>query len=462
MSEGRAVFEQIVRQVKTLAQEQHVPGVVLGMLYKGEMLVEGVGVTSIANPLPVTADTYFQIGSITKTYTALAIRMLAEAGKLALDDPVIRHVPDLRLRDAAVRESVTIEQLLTHTAGWDGDIFTYTGWGDDALAKYVALLADAPQVVPNGSHLSYNNAAFSLAGRVIEVVTGETYEAALRRMIFDPLGLEHSLFFAHDVLVERFAVGHVTGPDDQRLVARPWAIPRGSNPAGGIVCTVPDMLRYGQFMLAGGKNADGTALLAQDSFASLVAPREDAGITMGKVALSWFTAETSAGRLITHGGGTNGQISDLVVMLDAGLVFAIVTNSDRGSVITSAATKAVLHDLLGVALPEAQPVETTGVDLDAYVMAFQRPMMDFDIQRTGPGELTGRLKAHYGLGEHPPDFPDFSLAYAGENRLVVTDTHFKGTEIVLIPNTDGRIGFARFGGRLYVRADNQTNSAKPD
>ena len=118
-----------------------------------------------------------------------------------------------------------MRHLLTHTGGWDGDFFPDTGNGDDALARYVELMADLPQLTPLGTILSYNNAAFSLAGRVIEAVTGKTYEAALKELVLDPLRLKHSFLFPTDVMTHSYAVGHATIAD-KTIVLRPWQVTR--------------------------------------------------------------------------------------------------------------------------------------------------------------------------------------------------------------------------------------------
>ena len=101
------------------------------------------------------------------------------------------------MRDPEVTTRLTMRHLLTHTGGWDGDFFPDTGAGDDALARYVKLMADLPQRTPLGTILSYNNAGFSVAGRVIEVVTGKTFEAALNELVLEPLGLNRSLHVPH-------------------------------------------------------------------------------------------------------------------------------------------------------------------------------------------------------------------------------------------------------------------------
>jgi CubicO group peptidase (beta-lactamase class C family) len=132
---------------------------------------------------------------------------LVEDGRLDLDRPVRRYLPELRLRDEQVAASVTPRHLLTHTAGWTGDYFSDTGRGHDALSRYVAELADVEQLTPPGATYSHCNSGFSLLGRLIEVLIGETYEAAPQRLVLSPLGLERSFLFSEDVMTERFRRG---------------------------------------------------------------------------------------------------------------------------------------------------------------------------------------------------------------------------------------------------------------
>jgi CubicO group peptidase (beta-lactamase class C family) len=108
------------------------------------------------------------------------------------------------------RRRVATCHLLTHTAGWVGDYFSDTGRVDDALARYVAEMVDLEQLTPPGAAVySYCNSGFCLLGRLIEVLTGETFEAALRRLVLAPLGLEHSFLFPEEVMTRRNAAGHV-------------------------------------------------------------------------------------------------------------------------------------------------------------------------------------------------------------------------------------------------------------
>jgi CubicO group peptidase (beta-lactamase class C family) len=199
-------------------------------LYDGEdEYVASFGVTSVENPLEVTSDTLFQIGSTTKTLTGTAIMALVERGMLDLDEPVRTYLPNLRLSDEEVASRVTSRHLLTHVGGWVGDVFEDTGGGDDALEKVVERLADAPQLTPLGEVYSYNNSAFYLAGRVVEVLSGKTFETAARELVLDPLGMDESFFFPGEVMTRRFAVGHLV-KGGEPAVSRPWVVPRNAAP----------------------------------------------------------------------------------------------------------------------------------------------------------------------------------------------------------------------------------------
>src|SRR5688500_3100860 len=178
-----------------LATELEVTGVSVGVYSQGQEQYAFHGVTSIENPLDVDENTLFQFGSTGKTYTATAMMRLVERGEVELDAPVRKYLPNLKLKDPETAEKVTILQLFNHTAGWSGDLMTNTGDGDDALAKYVDLMADIEQVTPLGTAVSYNNASLSLAGHVIATITGKTYERAMQELLLDPLGMENTFFF---------------------------------------------------------------------------------------------------------------------------------------------------------------------------------------------------------------------------------------------------------------------------
>ena len=149
MRDQPAVLEADVAQA---ARELGVPGVAVGVDHGGEREIVTYGVTSLDHGRPVDEATMFQIGSTAKTFTATAIMVLVDQGRISSIQPVRRYLPELRLNDESAAETLTVGQLLNHTAGWDGgDSWTDTGEGDDALERAVALLADLPQQFAPGT-----------------------------------------------------------------------------------------------------------------------------------------------------------------------------------------------------------------------------------------------------------------------------------------------------------------------
>src|SRR5262245_43778504 len=250
-------FKKLCEQIVAAMQRIQVPGVAVGVVDGDAEHIAGFGVTSVDHPLLVDGDTLFQIGSTTKTVTGTVAMRLVEQGRLDLDAPIRTYLPELRLADETAAAQVTLRHLFSHTAGWVGDYFDDAGNGDDALAIVVARMADIRQIAPLGQGWSYNNAAFYLAGRLLEAVTGKPYEAAIPELVLGPLGMDMSYFFAADAITDRVAVGHLNTFDagaNTPKVARPWALARVANPMGGIISTVKDQLRYARFHIG-----DGTA-----------------------------------------------------------------------------------------------------------------------------------------------------------------------------------------------------------
>jgi CubicO group peptidase (beta-lactamase class C family) len=198
-----------------------------------------IGAFSVASR--VRPETLFQIGSLTRTNIGIAIWRLIVEGALSLDAPVHTHLPDLTLMDDAVAAEVTVANLLDYSAGWYGDEGFETGNGEDAIACYVAeRLPQLPQIFALGAFFSYNNAAFTLIGRLIEVATGTTYNAAMEHLLLGPLGLEDSLLDNAAVLKRPYADGHVAMPINGHpalAVQTPLWFSRSLDPAGGVWAT---------------------------------------------------------------------------------------------------------------------------------------------------------------------------------------------------------------------------------
>jgi CubicO group peptidase (beta-lactamase class C family) len=446
-------FEDVCEAARATMQRLQIPGAAIGITRDGDEQVAGLGVTSVEHPLPVDEQTLFQVGSITKTFTGTAAMRLVEAGALDLDEPVRTYLPELRLADEDVARRVTTRHLLTHTGGWEGDYFDDLGAGDDAVARMVAAVAELPQVTPLGEIWSYNNAGFYIAGRLIEVVAAKPFEAALRELVLDPVGLTMSFFFADDVITHRFAVGHHI-EDGNVTVARPWSIGRAAHPAGGLVCTVKDLLRYARFHMGDGTTENGTRVLIPGSMASMRRPHVVA-TGLDQIGLTWFIRPIGEETALVHGGGTNGQVTLLVIVPERDFAVAVLVNGNPGAgeVITDA-TKPALSGYLGVDVPDPEPIDLTPEELAEYVGVYGSAMFEIE-HRLEDGRLLQHEtpKGGFPRKDSPPlpPRPPSPLAFYGRDRVFVTEGLLKGELSEFLRDSSGLVAWYRAGGRVLRR-----------
>ncbi|HEY7350764.1 MAG TPA: serine hydrolase domain-containing protein [Ktedonobacterales bacterium] len=452
-SEQDPTFRQLMDYTAETMQRLHVPGVAIGILYEGKEYVGGLGVTNVDHPLPVDADTLFQIGSTTKTMTATAAMRLVEQGKLALDTPIREYLPDLRLADEDVTARATLRHIFTHTGGWVGDYFDDVGMGDDALAKIVAKMEKTPQLTPLGEIWSYCNSGFYLAGRVIEVVTGKVYEEAVRELVLEPLGLKHSFFFANEVITHRFAVGHEVR-DEKPVVARPWALPRSANAAGGVSSTVKDQLRYARFHLGDGTAPDGTHLLTRESMRLMQSPLAQAGNLADEVGVTWMRKKVGGAQIIRHGGATNGQLSAFSMIPERAFAITILTNADRGGELNDEVVKWAHQHYLGLSDPEPVPLDLPKETLAPYLGRYSAAMDDIELSLVD-GALVMKVTEQNPFSEKdatpPPPIPPIRLAFWNEDRVIALDAPLKNDQGEFLRTPDGSIAWLRFGGRIHKR-----------
>lgn len=430
-----------------------IPGVAIAVLHQGQVEAAGFGVTSVDNPLPVTADTLFQIGSITKTFIGTTAMRLAEQGVLSLDSPVKAYLPDLKLRDPAAEAKVTMRHLLSHTGGWAGDYFNDFGWGDDAIVRMVAACADLPQLTPVGSTWHYNNAGFAIAGRVIEVVSGQAIEEAVRERVFAPLGLRDSAFWPHEAMVKRFSVGHLVGYGDADApkVATPWPIGRASASAGGIASTVNDLLRYARMHLL--QLAEGQApALSTDSVRAMREPVAVAGGTADAWGLSWAIRAISGRTVLGHGGATNGFIADLSIVPDTGFAIATLTNANRGRELIAELVPLALKAYCGLDKPSTPKIDLAPDRLAAYAGVYTSQLTELTLKAEGARvRVVARPLGRFPFPDSPPPPapPPSWLAFIDADRAEIMDGPSQGSLVEFLRNPDGSIAWLRTGGRLH-------------
>lgn len=342
-------FRAVAEKVRALMAANKVPGASLGILSGDNEEYAHFGVANTETKLAVADETLFQIGSLTKTYTATAVMRLMEQGKIDLNATVRTYLPDFKLADAVVASQVTIKDLLTHTGGWWGDAFVDTGNGDDAISRYMTeKLPTFPQIAPVGQYFSYNNSGFIVAGRVIEVVTGMPYRTAIQNLVLDPLGLA-STTFTDDALKRPHALGY--GIENRAVKeVTPLALPRNVDPAGGLWSTAREQIHYARFHMGNG-TVNGTHILSAETLKRMQTPQPYNLYTGNniKIGLNWLVQDFQGIRLIAHPGDTFGQHTEFIAVSDKGFAFALLTNAEPGGAVTaSSALNEVLRVYFGI------------------------------------------------------------------------------------------------------------------
>jgi CubicO group peptidase (beta-lactamase class C family) len=365
-------------RLSELAVAADVPGAVLGVWAAGEQSIAAYGVLNRSAVVEATPDTVFQIGSVTKLWTAAMVMQLVDEGRLSLDDRVADLLPGAPLTAA---RDITVRHLLTHTSGIDGDVFTDTGRGDDCVDRYVSALGTAQQVFAPGAAYSYCNAGFVVLGRIIEVLDGRTWDASLRARLVGPLGLTSTVTLAEEAILHRAAVGHTSAGSPVRL----WQLPRSIGPAGLITQSAGDLLAFARAIL------DGSSLLSSASAAALVHPQvaipaSPGGLT--HVGLAWRIYDWSGRRVIGHDGLTMAQMSFLRIDPEAGFAVCLLTNSDNAPALAQPMISEVFEFHTGVSVPPppAPAAEVAWADLpdtDRHLGRYERAGVALDVTVEG-------------------------------------------------------------------------------
>lgn len=448
-------FDALAALAESRMREHGVPGLAVGILHDGKVTVRGLGVTNIEDPLPVTAHTVFPIASISKTFAATAAERLVEEGKLDLRAPVRKYLPDFRVRDEDVSRSVTVWHLLTHTGGWEGQV-SGPERGEHTLRNFVSSITDLMQVAPPEAAWSYNNAGFSIAGHVIESVTGTSINRAMRDLVFQPLGLEHAGTTAGDFIVQRFAAGHTTR-DGQTRLNRPFS-PSTSVTAGGIGVCITDLLSYAQFHMSDGAR-NGQQVLSRASLELLRTPQLAKQSTDDHIGIGWHLRDVGGLRTASHGGTLSGHILLLEIVPERNFAIGILTNANTGWRVIQDVEREALKNYLGVSYARNQAIAHRGLvetlpwvtplatqpDPTPYVGSYARPSNSVVVRAAGGKIFVQELPNSGKPGVEMP------IAFFGPDRAIVTDGEDRGQTIEFVRDAGGNVNWVRVVGRVAVR-----------
>ncbi len=426
----------------------HVPGVAIGILADGETRSAGLGVTDPRAPLEVDGDTLFQIGSISKTFTAALAALLAQRGLLDLDAPLRQYMPGFQVSDAGAAEQVTPRILFSHTAGWLGDDFQMEPL---SLAQAVDRMRWLPQTYPIGQLWSYNNAAFYVAGRLIEVITGKPFAQAAREELLQRLGMNDTGYLLTDLLTARVAMGF-SAVYEEGGTPKPgrWYGVGAIDPVGGLSSTANDILRWARFTIDGRDDA-GNALLSEATRDLMRELRVSAGPDE-YVGLCWFTREIDGVRLMSHGGSMRFQQSRLVIAPERGFALVALTNSERGSEMIDRVENMALRTYLDVEEPTPATIPADRAALAPYAGRYTAALSNYTVKFEGDTLMlrTERNRDAPGEDISPPVPPSRLALTTKPDLLLALDPPFEN-ETAEFLREDGDIAWLRIGSRVHRR-----------
>ncbi|RRN80231.1 serine hydrolase [Pseudoxanthomonas sp. SGD-10] len=363
---------QLGAWVEAARERFEVPGIAVAVVKDGQVVFEGGwGVRELGKPDPVDAHTLFAIASNTKAFTAASLAMLADEGKLSLEDRVVEHLPEFRMADPYVTAQMRVRDLLTHRSGLGlgaGDLLFWPG-SDYSTEEVVARLKDVPLASSFRERYAYDNILYAAATLLIERVSGQSYAQFLQQRFFDPLGMAGTRFNADALRPgDRAASGHAKADFTTLRPTFPltWHNAAG---AGGIYSSVHDMARWMNAQLAGGRYTDAEGReqrlfserrhksmwtlhtpinIPEPAVPELAASRPDfLGYGEG-----WMLSTYRGEKLVWHTGGWPGMVSRVTLVPGRNLGVVVLTNQESGG-----AFNAVTLHVLDAFLQPAERVD---------------------------------------------------------------------------------------------------------
>ena len=382
-------LQGLIPEIERLAQKKvaghRLPGMALGIVRDQDLAwFGGFGAADLDSGAKPTEQTIARVASVTKTFTAAAIMQLRDEGRLTLEDPLARHVPEFASA-RAVRgdvEGVTLRRLLTHRSGLVTESPTH-GWAALDFPSREEILARLPEtgiVIPQDSAFKYSNLAFGLLGEVVYRVTGTPYTEYVRTHIIEPLGLTSTVFDLTDELRPRFFTGYNPSPYQDRPERAPYAHLKGISAGGQLHSTVSDLARWVSFQFRGGSQVLRAETLLEIQRPQYVEPDWSAGQCIG-----WRATRIGDRVHHNHGGGIHGFATQVWLNVPGrtGVILLINMWPPHGGLETAQEVLEMVlkADEAAPSAPEPPRLEPTPEELRRFVGHYRaEPGIDVNIE----------------------------------------------------------------------------------
>jgi len=452
--------------LRELIDKHHLPGAIVGLYRDGKITAAAAGVANLNTGVPMTPDTAFLTGSITKVWTSTLVMTLVDEGVIDLDRPLIEYLPEFRLGDSSVTKILTARHLLNHSSGIDaGDLLLEVGEGPESHRRYVEALAQVGQIHAPGAYSSYCNGGFIIAGHLAESVMHGSWDGLLRQRVIAPLGLTRTVTNVDDAVLQRLAIGSV--PDPKRpgshMATPKLLLPKSAAPAGAtLITTVQDNLEFAAMHLRRGTARDGRRVLSEASARAMATRTIGRPAGGGGFGLGWGTSGRPGATRLSHSGGSNGGIAQLVALPEAGIAYAAFANSSLSYGFHGELQRRVLATVLPIepnAGAAAAPAPA-GPELDRrrVVGSYRRKTQIITLS-----ESDGRLMVDIRMIPEESEWSEayltgqprsFEVVPSGPTELISREPVLLGmpaTYAFLEPASDGRFQLLYSAGRLSRR-----------
>jgi CubicO group peptidase (beta-lactamase class C family) len=470
-----AVQEHLRGEAAGLCASGMVPGYLAGVYHAGEQVVVAEGLANVVTGAPMTEDTGYLIGSITKLLTATLVLQCVEHGQVDLDERITSYLPEFHLAPPAEPHEIRVRNLLNHTNGIDGDFF----WpseveGRDALRYFVDQLgAHRGTLFDPGEYISYSNAGMLVAGRLLEVVTGESYHDLLEREIYRRVGMVDSSTSAEQAILRRTAVGHFFDPITKELRrTEMFRLPESWSACGSTpVATIADLLAFARTHLADGLAPSGERVLSSELTRQMRTVTVDMGTpNVSAIGLGWPFLSSGETAVLYHGGASPGGVAALIVVPEHDFAFATFGNAGGAMTLTDRLARWLLHDYLGLESPAVVSSVIELADMDPYEGVYRSDQLRVDVKAVD-GQLEETMTYEPFDASQAETFEQFSgggqfptpprrLVPVGDGLFAPAGAPldmFNGLGRVALVSfhglTDGKAAYRSSGGRMSRREE---------
>jgi len=452
--------------VDAARREHNVPGVSIAFCADGRVTLAASGVINVTSGVEITTDTLMHIGSITKVINATLLMQLVDEGMVDLDRPVIGYLPEFRVRDAGATAAITVEMLVNHTSGIDGDLLPDAGHDGETIAKTIERFSKLGQIHAPGRGRSYCNPGTVVAGYLCGRITGKSWYDLVRERILAPLGLDHATVLPEDALLHRASVGHFLNRETGELKRTSHAfLPLGYAPAGSTaMLSAADLLTFARALMADGLAPNGARMLSAQSAARM---RRRSVPESGPEAFDSGLGWRLAGEFVCHGGGGPGIVSFLIAHPKSQTAAAVLTNAEHGFAVIVDLLRPLLSARLGIdAFPTLPRPSGENVDPARYVGLYETINTVHEVELRDRQLTWASYSTQKYYDSSPMEKPEPTPLIAAGNGRFIADSRVStmpssDTSLVtfLEPDANGKMGYLMESLWLFPRCKAERKAA---